>query len=388
MKLLVATHFYSTHKGGVEIVAGELSRALAERYGHQITWMASNVSPLPESSAAAMRPLHCSNVTEKWLGFPMPLPFPSALREISRQVLQTQVLIVHDSLYLTNIFATFLARRRSIPVLLIQHIGAVPYKNPVLRFAMALANRLIAKRMLSKANRVVFISGTTKKFFETVEFRRPPALIYNGLRMDLPEPDDRIKFPTERTSIRTILFIGRFVEKKGLSVIRILARRMPDIRWRLCGWGEINPEDWHLPNVEVARDLGPQELAIAYQSSDLLVLPSVGEGLPLVVQEALCFGCPVIASDELILADPWLADEVATAAVDLSDAECTAEAWAKAIPAYGLSNIDRMSLRERARAHYSWNAAAGEYDKILKEMVYENEPHTKAKKAQRKGRIQ
>ena len=375
VKVLVATHYFSTHKGGVEIVAGELNRELITRYGYQLTWMASDASPPPHSFPGITKTLRCSNITERLLGFPMPLPLPSAFRDMWRQVRNADVLIVHDSLYLTNVLAVFFARRRRIPVVIVQHIGLIPYANVLLRLIMKVANAVIADNMLARADSVVFISGLTQRFFSRrVRFRRETALILNGLREDLPGSEEQVAGErTEPRPIREALFVGRFVEKKGLDVIRRLAERLPGIRWRLCGWGAISPESWGLSNVEVARNVGPTELARYYQSADLLVLPSTGEGLPLVVQEALCFGCPVISSDELFVADPWLRDEITAALVDLGDPEGTARVWADVIRGMSVPKSDRLELAARARERYSWVAAGSAYNEILTRVVNERQ---------------
>lgn len=374
VKVLVATHYFSTHKGGVEIVAGELNRELITRYGYQLTWMASDASPPPHSFPGIAKALRCSNITERLLGFPMPLPLPSAFRDMWRQVRNADVLIVHDSLYLTNVLAAFFARRRRIPVVIVQHIGLVPYANVLLRLIMKVANAVIADNMLARADSVVFISGLTHRFFsKRVRFRREPALILNGLREDLPDSGAQASEPTKPQPIREALFVGRFVEKKGLDVIRRLAQRLPNIRWRLCGWGAICPESWGLSNIEVARNIGPTELARYYRSADLLVLPSTGEGLPLVVQEALCFGCPVISSDELLVADPWLRDEITTAPVDLGDPEGTTRVWANVIGGMSVPKRNRLELAAKARERYSWAAAGSAYNEILTRVVNERQ---------------
>ena len=49
MKLLMATHFFESHRGGIEIVAGRLAREFA-RTGIEVTWLATDASPPPDTT--------------------------------------------------------------------------------------------------------------------------------------------------------------------------------------------------------------------------------------------------------------------------------------------------------------------------------------------------
>ena len=64
------------------------------------------------------------------------------------------------------------------------------------------------------------------------------------------------------------------------------------------------PADGDSATVRLAGRLPPQEIVGEYQAADLLVLPSVGEGFPLVVQEALACGTPVLVSRDVAQAFP------------------------------------------------------------------------------------
>lgn len=123
--------------------------------------------------------------------------------------------------------------------------------------------------------------------------------------------------PTAQRSPATgqfaILFVGRLVERKGVTHLVEAVRRLPaGLHPRLTVIGD-GPERASL-EAQIARDdLGDRvtvrgrvseaELREAYAASNVLVLPSIldargdTEGLGVVLLEAMSYGVPVIGSD-------------------------------------------------------------------------------------------
>jgi glycosyltransferase involved in cell wall biosynthesis len=362
-RLLVATHYFESHKGGVEIVAGQLARALATGQGFDVAWLAANASaPTPDGPVRSI-PLWSWNGIERLLGLPIPLPLPGAIATILRAVRSSDVVMLHDTLYPSNWVAMFAAKRFGKPVLIVQHIGLVPYRSRIARALMKLADRFVSRPMLANADQVVFISGLTRQHFSSVRFRRPPQLIFNGIREELwTSPAAREQ--SKPDSPFTAIFVGRFVEKKGLPILRRLAAAMPHVRWLICGWGDERPEDWGLANVEVRRNLDGKQLRQAYGEAHLLVLPSVGEGLPLVVQEALALGLAVIGGADLFEADPWLRGRMSGVHVDARDIEKTVRQWQVEIEGIAKSS-PRSNHAGETRDRYSWSSISRQYATLI-----------------------
>lgn len=341
-----------------------------------MSWMASDDDAPPRDFPGETVSLACSNVTERSLGFPLPLPLPAAVAAIRRAVERSDVLLLHDALYPTNWVAANAAANLQRPVLFIQHVGKVPYRNWLLSAAMSLANRVVAAPRLARADQVVFVSELTAAYFQRLtRFRRPPIVIFNGLRPDLCDMADMPDRVTARVELgldptrSMVLFVGRFVEKKGLEIIRRMAQAGASVQWVICGWGPVQPEGWGAPDVHVFRQPDARQLARAYRAADLLILPSVGEGLPLVIQEALAMGTHVLASTELADADPWLRGRISTAIVDHSDPARTAVIWRLAIESCRQSGLCRAGLEDETRRRYAWPEAARRYAQVLQELV-------------------
>ena len=362
MRILSVSNFFDTHGGGLERVAGHLSREFV-RAGHAAAWAACDADGLPDSPATLVR-LRCANPTEALTGLPMPLPGPRSIARLRRAVRESDVVVIHDALYVPSILAMLFARSNRKPVVLIQHIGSIGFTRPLLRGLIRLANRLVTRPMMAAADRLVFISQTVRDEFADTGAANASLLVFNGVDHTTFNSVER----QPRSAVRRgwglpedgplALFVGRFVEKKGLSVIRALAASRPDVTFALLGKGPLNPADWDLPNVRVLGQQSQQDIGDLYRAGDVLVLPSVGEGYPLVVQEAMACGLPVICGDDSARADPGATQWLQGIPVDLSDVERSARHCAAALERMFERTPDRTAMARYAAKTYDWGRMA------------------------------
>lgn len=370
MQILLVSHFYSDHRGGIELVAGHLARRLA-RLGAAITWAASNSTPGDPTPGIAHLPMRAWNGTEARLGVPYPVWSPDSLRRLAAAVRAADVVHLHDALYFGNAAAFHLARRHRKAVVVTQHVGEVPYKNPALRWLLWAANRTVARRVLGGADRVVFIAPRVRDYFgRFIRFRADPMFVPNGVDMSTFRPPAdraavraRLGWPTDRP---VLLFVGRFVEKKGLGVLREVAARLPECDFVFAGWGPLDPAGWALGNVRVLGSLSASQLVPLYQAADLLALPSVGEGFPLVVQEAMACGTPAVISDETAAGYPE-AEKWAVVSKPEPGSVTDAIRHALADPE-GLARW-RERVTAFARSEWDWDRCAVTYAELFQELV-------------------
>lgn len=367
MRLLIVSAYFDSHRGGIEIVAGRLAREFS-RTGHAVTWVASDAGYAAGSCDEGIRrvPVPAFNGLEDALGLPYPIAQPMAFGAIRREVARADVVILHDCLYPTNIVAFLAARWLGKPVVVTQHIGNVPYRSPLLRASMKLLTRLVTRPMLARADQVVFISNITARAFADLRYRRPPRLIFNGIDAEIFHAATS---EGERAAARAhfgltpdrpvALFVGRFVEKKGLHILQQAARIGSDMDWVFAGWGKLDPREWGLPNVRVFSGLAGPSLARLYRASDAFVLPSTGEGFPLVIQEALACALPVVCGAETAGADERLAGLVHPVPVEGRDLHAAATDVVQAVGA-AVAEQGRERLAEHASL-YSWSRAGQLY---------------------------
>jgi glycosyltransferase involved in cell wall biosynthesis len=379
MQLLLVSAYFDSHKGGIEIVAGRLAREF-RKSGHDVTWLASDATSAPVQPDACDRAvaIRASNITERLLGIPFPIPGLGALAAIRREVRSTDAVLLHDTLYLANIVAFLLARWARKPVIVTQHIATIPYRNPLLRGLMRLMNRIVARPILGAANQVIFISEATARAFGTVKFRRPPQFIFNGVDTDLFHPvvdanekaaaRRRFGLPIDRP---LALFVGRFVEKKGLNVLRRAAEMDRHTDWVIAGWGPLDPRTWNLPNVHMISGLSEATLAPLYRASDAFVLPSVGEGFPLVLQEALASGLPAICGTDTARADKNSEALLHTIEVDMRDTDTTAAHLVQALHIAICDDTPEQTAHRSdcIRKWYSWPGAAKHHLELINDVA-------------------
>jgi L-malate glycosyltransferase len=100
----------------------------------------------------------------------------------------------------------------------------------------------------------------------------------------------------------TVLFAGRLTEEKGIRVLLQTARLLPaalDLRLLVAGDGPLREEVEREGSAAGSRlqYLGHQDdMLPVYRQADLVVMPSLSEGLPMTALEAMASGVPVVAS--------------------------------------------------------------------------------------------
>ncbi|CAG0968041.1 Putative teichuronic acid biosynthesis glycosyltransferase TuaC [Anaerolineales bacterium] len=304
MKILAISNYYPEHAGGIEFVAFNLIERWRRR--HQVVWMACDVKDRPHVRNSHDMPLPAINFTEKHLGFPYPIPSGMSAFQIFREVKQCDVVHIHDCLYAASLIAFIASRLYNKPLLVTQHVGLVPYAETYKNILQQLAYYTLGRLVLEHAERVVFISERVKNWFEArMRFRHSPLLLQNGVDHELFYPP----VGTERNVVREhlgyknddsiLLFIGRFTQKKGVNLIKEIASVRPAYCWLMIGSGEIDPAKWHLSSLKVISPQPQHDLRQYYIAADLFFLPSVGEGFPLAIQEALSCGLPAAVSQEI-----------------------------------------------------------------------------------------
>lgn len=365
--ILLVTHYYAGHGGGIEIVAGELAQRIGPTV--PICWCASG--PLSGTSpGVSLVPLRAWNGIERKLGLPLPIPGPRSAWRLARLAAEARAVWVHDLLYPSNLLAATIALLCRRPLFVTIHVGAIPYRSRALAALMRWSLHLSGHLFLPRAAGVVFISERVRDEFATW-IRLPRAtFIPNGVDITVFSPAD----PDKRAQLRrelgldtrpAILFVGRFVERKGLPLLHELVTARPDLQWLFAGAGPLDPGAWKMSGVLIFRGCRGSSLAQVYQAADLLALPSLGEGFPLVVAEALACGLPVLVDPSTLAG--YAASSAVITAEPVEGSEAVAR-WSDRIDQLieaGDRDSGSLIRATFARQHWDWGACADRYVELL-----------------------
>lgn len=376
-RVLVISPYYASHGGGVEIVAGQLASGLASR-GFDVTWVASDSDAAPAVDGVRSIPMRSNNAFEKRTGVPLPLWTPGALRQLWKAIRVCDIVLMHESLYLSNVLAAAWARLLGKRLLVVQHVGEVPYRSAILRTAVRAGNALAARFAHVCAHKVVFVSAVVRDYFSG----KHAALAAKGVL--IPNGFDPARFHPaadgERQRLReglgliagrpVLLFVGRFVEKKGLLLLEQLARQRPQWQWIFAGAGPLDPRGWALPQVRVVGHVLQEHLPGWYRVADMLVLPSTGEGFPLVVQEAMACGLPVAIASETARSLEGVQQVVLSAHVDAYDPQ-NLQRWLQLLDGAVAGDLAarRAEVARFASEHWSWERCVGQYADLIDSVV-------------------
>jgi glycosyltransferase involved in cell wall biosynthesis len=172
---------------------------------------------------------------------------------------------------------------------------------------------------------------------------------------------------TARNGRRGVLFVGGWHDVKGAhllpEIFRHVRARFPQVTLTIAGAGappsavvgEFAPDDRTFVTV-VPESLDSTELRALYRQHEVFLMPSLSEGSPLSLLEAMAAGCPVVAAEV-----GGIPDIVRDGADGLLFAAMNAAAAAAAVGRILNDSMLSRSLRESALERvrgFTWSETA------------------------------
>jgi glycosyltransferase involved in cell wall biosynthesis len=237
-----------------------------------------------------------------------PLFNPIAIWRLTRLLVRERVTILQTHGARANFYGRIAGRLAGVPVIISTvHNSLKDYEVCLLtRWLYTAALRLT----LPFVHRIICVSDSNRRDLidECPAAAARIQTVYNGVDPSaFPSQPDRQKVRQELgvTQGPVLVMIARLTEAKGhrylLQALPHLLETWPQLCCVCVGDGELRGQLHHLA-VELAverscRFVGVREdIADVLAAADVVVLPSLSEGFPFVLLEALAMGCPVVAS--------------------------------------------------------------------------------------------
>jgi glycosyltransferase EpsF len=347
------------NRGGAEMWLMHMLRAVPRReWGLDVCCKGTHCGLMAaEARLLGADVLHC----------PLPFYIGGFVDRLTRLLTDGKYDVLHTHLGVHSALAVKAARRAGVPVVSTFHNTAYPPQTaltmlPVARQVRSLYGQRSIRYTLARSNLVTAVShGVAESIarYSKAPLERP-RVSYLGVPAARPlNVDDELAL---RTSLRlapkdlVILHVGRFLAAKNhrgvIQVFEAVKGQVPNAVLLLAGDGPLRPEIESMAGSlgigDSVRFLGVRDdVAALMQISDVLLMPSHHEGLPLVIMEAGAAGLPIVASDI-----PGIAEGVAAGESALLHDVADVDGMAKSVTVLLESPENRRALAAEARAHY------------------------------------
>lgn len=220
---------------------------------------------------------------------------------------------LHGAWLPVNHFAATMCRRAGIPYFIHPRGMLEPWPLSQRPKTKALALALYQMRDLDRAQIVFATSELERANLQRLGVRSEIVISPNGT--PIPSSKNIVAWSGTRRGVnepKTILFLSRIHEKKGLELLFEALSPLDHGAWRLeiVGSGKstylellrrVGEANGISDNINWRGELDGEDRSVAFASADIFVLPSYSENFGLVVAEALAHATPVITTDQT----PW-----------------------------------------------------------------------------------
>ena len=212
------------------------------------------------------------------------------------------ILHAHSHLFFTTFFSVIIAKMKKKPAIVTIH-GVRAVRDTATNFFQEIWLNLFSRYIFKIADKIICLTNEDAKEIKKYGAGDKDIIVLsNGIDTDLFKPSDK--------NNNSVLWIGRFVEEKGLKYLVDasvdLIDKHKDIEFVLVGDGPLKDQiknltkELNLFDHFMFLDFVPQSnIAELMKSCGVFVLPSLQEGFPKSILEAMACAKPIITTNGL-----------------------------------------------------------------------------------------
>lgn len=295
---------------------------------------------------------------------------PSMLLDLIKKQSNYDVVHAHSHLFFSTNLSAVARQLGSTPLVITNH-GLNSQTAP--EWFQKLYTVTGARLTFAAADKVLCYTEVEKEELIKLGIKSEKIdVIHNGINTDLFVPSEESYFDK-----KNLLWVGRYASGKGLDYLieafSIVRKRHSNVTLTLVGKGPeknhiVNKiSDMNLENSVILRDFVPNtEIVNMYQNSSVFVLPSLEEGVPRTILEAMSCGIPVICSRL-----PQLVDIVDGCGlfVPVKDSQALADNISKVLSNPPLAEEFRKRGRKKVVENFSWKDTVKKTTRLYKELT-------------------
>ena len=383
MKILQIVPYFPPYHGGQERYIYNLSKYLV-KMGHEVHVIASNFPKTKEFEVI-------DGITverRKCLMRPLRNPIAPGMLRLGKKIKEYDVIHTHNEHSFAAMVAAYLRKRTDVPLILTCH-GQLRFGSKMADYFERVYSRIIGRGIFKAADRIISLSSSDLNYISSLGLDpKKISILPNAI-----DPEELFKIGSSSSMIdssrssflkkyslagkRIIMFVGPVIQRKGVeylikSIPKVLKKTGDDSVFVLVGGGEFLNRARRLVKEMQINDrviftgrLTEEELIEIYRCADLFVLPSLSEGVPTTILEAMYFGVPVVATDI-----PGVKDHFKDVAllVPPKNEDRLAEAIVKLLEDEELTRRLSKAGEELVKNRYTWDVVARGYEKIYEEL--------------------
>ena len=304
MRILTVIYEFPPIGGGGGRAAYDICKGLVAR-GHAVTALTAHINGLPfMEDKDGIHLVRISSLREDYFVAPFKTMFMYVLSGLWRGlllILRNRPDVIHTHFAVpSGALAWMLSVLTGIPYVLTVHLGDVPGGVPEKTSAWFRWIKPLTHPIWKRARKVIAVSEHTRQL----------ALQHYDVNIEvIPNGADVKQLAPLELKANTpprLVFAGRFASQKNpLAIIKILSQ-LKDLDWKCSMLGDglffenvKNEIEKHgmMDRFDLPGWVTPEEVIERFSQSDILFMPSLSEGLPVVGVQALAKGLAMVVSN-------------------------------------------------------------------------------------------